>query len=690
MPGHADPIEAVIRQTVQLQRLNNAIARDSSGILRSMFDDIVAELARIDPTGPAALRYQRARVARLIARVEDVTGEAFTEWNRVVRGDLARLGRVTGVQASADLIATLGTAAGAVKMVAPTQNMVKAILDTNPFRGETLKGWAKVQRAGTVRRVRQVVQRGMMEERGISWLVRQVRGGNGVRGVWQTTRQNAEAIVRTAVTEVATQAQLLTYRSNPRVVAEVEWIGTLDHLTCLICQALDGKIMSAANPSETPPAHHQCRCTLVPIPNWDALGLKPPEPGERFARDQDARLRGESLSKQRTQVSGDTKYETWLRGQKPEVVKDILGPGRAKLFLNRKMRLDRMISTDRRILTLNQLEKKLAKTAKPKGPDFSSRRRPMPGAGAPRQVFPRERNPNAPGPARPAARPGDPLFFEVESVVAASARRPPSPPGGLTRVRGSSPDFSFADTVSPQFAKGASQAIKQQISDGTNTVFWGLAGSGGRQVATLEALGWSGKGVKGLGGSKLKIRKAHAVYSRYGRGLSPSAADTARPGGIFFKQGYARAAPRASAKETATWASNREYLRAQYARQKADEHRPQSLRDDAAKRLARLEASVADRWSVSQAAGDDGLFATAAHEAGHAVYYQRRLENAWEDAIKLISTDDRLRVSEYGASSAHELFAEVTATVALGQEGRLPADILKAWRKVTAHLRTGA
>ena len=359
MPGHADPIEAVIRQTVQLQRLNNAIARDSSGILRSMFDDIVAALARIDPTGPAALRYQRARVARLIARVEEVTGEAFTEWNKAVRSDLARLGRVTGLQASADLIATLGTAAAAVNEDAPTQNMVKAILDTNPFQGETLKGWAKVQRAGTVRRVRQVVQRGMMEERGSSWLVRQVRGGNGVRGVWQTTRRNAEAIVRTAVTEVATQAQLLTYRSNPLVVAEVEIIATLDNLTCPICQALDGKIQDAANPRDVPAFHLRCRCTLVPVVNWKGLGLDPPESGERFARDQDARLRGESLSKQRTQVPGDTTYETWLRGQKPEVVRDILGPGRAKLFLDRKMRLDRMISTDRRILTLSELEAKL-------------------------------------------------------------------------------------------------------------------------------------------------------------------------------------------------------------------------------------------------------------------------------------------------------------------------------------------
>jgi len=366
MPGHADPIEAVVRQTVQLQRLNNAIARDSSGLLKVLFDDIAADIARIDPTGPAAMRYQRARISRLVARVDDMAGDAFGEWNQVVRGDLARLGKAHGAQVGADLVASLGAAASIASMVGPSQNMVKAILDTNPFQGETLRGWAAVQKAATVRSVRQVVQRGMMEERGISWLVRQVRGGGGVRGVWNATRRNAEAIVRTAVTEVASQAQLLTYRQNPNVVAEVEWLSALDSVTCLICQGLDGRIMPAGNPSEIPPAHIRCRCTLIPIVNWRGLGMEPPGPGERFARDQDARMRGESLSKQRTQVSGDTKYESWLRGQKPAVIRDILGPGRAKLFTSRKMPLARMVGTDRRILTLNQLEAKLARTRKPK------------------------------------------------------------------------------------------------------------------------------------------------------------------------------------------------------------------------------------------------------------------------------------------------------------------------------------
>lgn len=361
MSGHADPIEAVLRQALNLQRLHNAIVRDSTGVLQDLFDEIVAQVARIDPTAPGSLRYRRDRVAKLVARVEDLAGEAFGDWHKGVRSDLARLGRVHGLQVAADLVATLGDAGDVVKAVAPTQAMVKAILDTNPFQGETLAGWTEVQEASTVRRVRQIVQRGMVEEREIGWFVRQIRGGGGARGVWNATRREAEAVVRTAVTEIASHAQMLTYSANPRVVSGVRVVATLDSVTCPICGAMDGKVLDLdAASADLPPYHHQCRCTTVPEIAWKRLGLTPPEEGERFARDAEGELAGKARSKTRTTVPGDTVYEQWLRNQKPAVQDEILGPGRGRLFRERKMRLDRMIATDRRILTLHELERKVA------------------------------------------------------------------------------------------------------------------------------------------------------------------------------------------------------------------------------------------------------------------------------------------------------------------------------------------
>jgi SPP1 gp7 family putative phage head morphogenesis protein len=637
MPGHADPIEAVIRQTFTLQRLNNAIARDSSGILESLFDDIAAEIARIDPTGPAAIRYQRARIAKLVTRVERLSGDAYAEWNTAVRSDLARLGRAHGQQTAADLVATLGVATSAVNMAAPTQNMVKAILDTNPFQGETLAGWAKVQQAGTVRRVRQIVQRGMMEEQGIGWLVRQVRGGNGVRGAWQASRREAEAIVRTAVTEIASRAQMLTYQQNPNVVSSVQWISALDSLVCVECAGLDGTVMSADNPDLTPPAHMQCRCALVPIVDWEKLGLKPPEEGERFARDQDARLRGESLSKQRTQVPGDTTYETWLRGQKPAVQNDILGPGRAKLFRGRKMPLDRMVGTDRRILTLAELEKKVGGA----GARTATVATTLP---TPREVL------------------TTPTFATKAEAEAFAVRE-------------------FADTVDADFIAKTPLAKLQDIFAGLHSTLSpvgvrvnrvGFVAKRGSSIAQFERRTL----VSRVSGERKKITQISYRKTAIKQNQTKSQEATRR---AFEAQKLRTIATQERVLRNATVAQHRALA----------EHR-------------RAAAGVSKRWSVDSVEGVGRLETVSAHEASHAVYFDNpATDKLWKAALKESDVSgsgvgmyrqthlDWFRVSEYGASSFSELWAEVGALVHTGRWSEVPEGILKAYKKVMKQLAAG-
>lgn len=364
MPGHADPREALLRSALNLQRAVNAIAIDRNGVLRAMFDDVVAQIQRIDPTAVGASMYRRARVAKLLAQIEDIVGEAYADWYRGTRSDLARLGRVEALQTRADLVASLGTASAAVSAAVPTQAMLKAILDTDPFRGETLKGWADVHEAATVRRVRQQIQLGMTGEEGVPDMVRRIRGRSNGRGgftggVMETTTREATGLVRTAATEIAAKARLETFKGNPRIVANVTWVSALDTRTCEICGALDGKTWALDAKAETPPAHWGCRCTLASNSDWAALGLEPPEVGERAARDAEGELAGKPRSQTRTQVSADTTYEQWLRGQKAFVQDEILGPGRGKLFRDRKVRLDQLVGSDKRLVTLKELERRV-------------------------------------------------------------------------------------------------------------------------------------------------------------------------------------------------------------------------------------------------------------------------------------------------------------------------------------------
>lgn len=44
-----DPIGAVVENAFQLQHLANWLAGESDAAVRNLFDDIVAEVARVDP-----------------------------------------------------------------------------------------------------------------------------------------------------------------------------------------------------------------------------------------------------------------------------------------------------------------------------------------------------------------------------------------------------------------------------------------------------------------------------------------------------------------------------------------------------------------------------------------------------------------------------------------------------------------
>lgn len=107
-----------------------------------------------------------------------------------------------------------------------------------------------------------------------------------------------------------------------------------------------------------------------------------------------------------------------------------------------------------------------------------------------------------------------------------------------------------------------------------------------------------------------------------------------------------------------------------------------------------------DRYTVRS---KDHLFDNAAHEAGHAVYYQGRIDSGkkdfgsgkpifrsvdaiWHQELKDRNVEmvDRYAVSDYAATNNSELFAEVTVAVHTDQEHIVPDNVLAAYKAVMA------
>lgn len=360
---------SVLRSVIAVRRLGTAVNADVRLILEDLFAELAAELARIDPAGPSAERWRRERLAKYADAVRHLTAEAFADVRRTATDDLAIIGAHEAEMVAERLRQTIG----AVNLAAVGVDirpgkigraMVRSILSSDPIDGLTLQEWFAGQAEGTARRVLRQVRLGMLQSEGVDDLVRRIRGrsagilydgdGKAVRtkaggfrhryagGVMDTTTREAETIVRTATNYVANRAHIETYNANADVVGAVRFTATLDGRTSEACRAYDGEEWPLGSPDiQTPPLHPNCRSVLAPVVAWDRLGIEPPEPSTR------ASMGG--------QVSATLDYESWLKTQPEAFQREVLGPGRYRLFAEGRMSLKDMIRTDGSVIPLREL-----------------------------------------------------------------------------------------------------------------------------------------------------------------------------------------------------------------------------------------------------------------------------------------------------------------------------------------------
>lgn len=232
-----DPRRILVERLFTLERLSNQLGDQAEKLIRELFDEIAAELARLDPGG-VAVRYQQGRLDKLRARVRELTGETYEQVHREQRAALAAIGARQVKDATLELRAVIG--AGSAGKLAPTTglgaNYFKAIIDTRPLQGALFEEWVKKQGTDTAFRVEQQVRLGMVGGETIDQMIRRVRGrrvpGGYTGGVLQTSTRQARTLVRTAVNDVSNTARMDTFGANADIIGAVTFVATLDEKTC--------------------------------------------------------------------------------------------------------------------------------------------------------------------------------------------------------------------------------------------------------------------------------------------------------------------------------------------------------------------------------------------------------------------------------------------------------------------------
>ena len=301
-------------------------------------------------------------------------GDLIKEEYKVMEAKLYEQLRDFSKVESAWLIKTLENITPvAVDFVAPSANILKALVTHQPMEGALVKDWFSKLSKDTAFNVNRAIQNGMIEGEGIADIVRRIKGTRAAQytdGILNAPRHNLNAIVRTSVKNVSDAARDETYAANSDVVKGVQWISTLDSRTCMTCMNLDGKTFDIGDKPGVP--HHGCRCSDAPIlKSWKELGipgLKELPPGTRassaITKAEKKRIRklpkdekGEIMSKLNGQVPATTTYPAWLKKQTIEVQNEALGIKRAQLFRSGQLKLNEFIDRRNRPLTLKQLEK---------------------------------------------------------------------------------------------------------------------------------------------------------------------------------------------------------------------------------------------------------------------------------------------------------------------------------------------
>lgn len=369
---------------VDLDKFDKRLIGSIVQILKDAEREILDRLRAIDPASPAALTQRVARLEKLIEQIRGTLGTAYSNMvgeahvtlreaaafeldytNREIGSALAPLSdlvdsaRLSGI-ADSDLSAAIGKIADIadVNTVGVAPQLLRALaeetfVDMGALGAAPVADWFATQEAQTTAAVIQRIRQGVYFGESIEVMARRILGTPTETGILEVSRHWARALARTSVTAVTTRARTDVYDANRDTIKGVYQVSTLDDRTTLICIVYSGKgWIYDADGELIPeghslpynggtPRHVSCRSTINPwVKSYEEMGLDADEIPDRLQRlfngKIPAGLDGESRLRKASEALQDT----------------VLGKGKAALWRSGAVKLDQLLDSAGRPLTL--------------------------------------------------------------------------------------------------------------------------------------------------------------------------------------------------------------------------------------------------------------------------------------------------------------------------------------------------
>ena len=346
-----DPLlDQAIMHAVNQQQYGNYVLRRMVRVLNLTDSDLMAQLM-LALEGTDANSFKVKRLDALLASVRKTNAQAYAALYGALTAELSDYAAYEG-QYQYDLYRTLMPVSLSIAAVVPEQAYAAAL--AAPFRGRLLREWASNLEESRLRRIKDTIAIGYNEGKTTAQIIREIRGSKAAGyadGLLDTSRNEVDAVVRTALSHTAQMTRSRFYDANADILGDLVWISTLDSRTTSECRVRDHKRYTKEHvpvghkiPWLSGPGrlHWRCRSTSI------------------------AMLKGQkSLFGTRSAAGGpvdaNLSYGDWLKQQGASVQDDVLGKTRGAQYRAGGMNIDTFTNDKGRLLTLKEMAERDAR-----------------------------------------------------------------------------------------------------------------------------------------------------------------------------------------------------------------------------------------------------------------------------------------------------------------------------------------
>ncbi|QDJ92699.1 minor capsid protein [Acinetobacter haemolyticus] len=354
MVNKADLVDALIAHNVNLHRLSThavfELVRQFNGISNKKLSVLIELLNELSESELIALSGGQYTTPAL----KEVRG-LLSEWFSTIKLSMPETFAISAT-ALAMYEAKYVSHMFGEKTKVPDGKVLFQKAKKVPFSGGMLIDELFTKVAGNLRqKTEYAIRDGINSGKTTQQIVQAIKGTkkNDYRdGILERSRQEISALVRTARSHIANQAQNTMYEEMG-----VEWLkvmATLDGRTCLFCAGQDGRVYRSDDPNRPNfPVHPHNRTIYVPVADKDGqtIGNRPFVADERSVKNIPTDERAGKVG----QVDSNTTYKDWFARQDANFQRSILGKTRYELYKSGKLSIDKFTADNSSVLTIDEL-----------------------------------------------------------------------------------------------------------------------------------------------------------------------------------------------------------------------------------------------------------------------------------------------------------------------------------------------